>query len=200
MNFDHRGASSGTRSKGRLASGLILIAGLVLMPAALHAQADNFEAPPAPADDILEPADPGWNSVSNLTTDSDGPVLELPQAVAADDGASVSSAAADPMGDPDPTIAPDTTVAEDQSGDLGGFEGRQANGNQFAAVPMFRPVQPFPRFNPTYNPSWRFVPQPPPTIIVIRPSGLSPLPATSPMLTTPRGSGPVWGGWWHRIH
>jgi hypothetical protein len=200
MDFDHRGASSGTRSRSRLAGGLMLIAGLALMPGALHAQADNFEAPPAPADDILEPADPGWNSVSNLTTDSDGQVLELPQAVAVDEGASASSAAADPMENPDATMAPDATVAEDQAGDLGGFEGRPANGNQFAAAPMFRRPIAFPPFNATSRPGWRFVPMPPPTIIVIRPSGLSPLPATSPLLTTPRGSGPVWGGWWHRIH
>jgi hypothetical protein len=220
MDFYHRGAGRSLRLFGAL----IILGGLALGPASLHAQDDSVGAPTAPTDDILEPADPGWDNVNAATAGSDGPVLEIPQAVGLNDNTATTSA--DPMADAGAATAPDSSVtsgpadssvasgpadssvasgpavAENPSDGLDASASPQPN-DDVAALPgvlpgMSRPLVNYHPVGPAINPGWRYVTLPPPTVIAVRPGSLSPLPATSPMLMTPRGAGPVFGGWWHR--
>jgi hypothetical protein len=184
MRFDlHRASCLG------VFVGLPLIAGLALTPAVLHAQDAGTRTGPLPSDEITEPADPGWNRVDDSATDS-SQVLELPQVVSSDDNA---TDAVDPE---DSTAMNDAeaSAAESNYGDLNDYENQQVAAGELPQSPIQPRTVVFP---PTFGGS-RFIVLPPPTVILVRPRGLSPLPPTSPLLTMPRGAGPVFGGWWHR--
>lgn len=207
MDFDHRGASKSIK----LAVAYILLAGLALMPARLRAQDDSFSAPPAPDDDILEPADPGWNNVNEFTAGSEGQVLEIPQAVAPENEAELSNSDTSmPTDDPDATVAeaaaaaqdpandPADDPAHDPANDLAAYESRQASIQEYVSPGLPRPLVAYPQLAPAFGSGWHMVTIAPPKVIVIRPGTLSTIPSTSPLLTTPRGAGPVFGGWWNR--
>jgi hypothetical protein len=158
-----------------------------MAPIALHAQTDESEPAPAFSDEISEPSTPDWSRIDD-SPDSTGQVLELPQVVAVD-GTSADATADAGAASSDDTAARLPSV--DGGGDLGEYTNRM-NPRELALSP---PTALYPSVGRS-----RFIAIPPSSVIIVRPGGLSPIPATSPLLMTPRGSGPVFGGWWHRVH
>jgi hypothetical protein len=170
-----------------LAAALLLVTAAA--PLAANAQADDSAS--ALTDDISEPATADWGRIDDASPDSSGQVLELPQVVDPDE----SSADATPA---DGTSVDETTddsaaiPAGDEADYLDDNADRLTAGRALALSP------PITSYYPAAG-SWRYITIPPASVIIVRPAGVGGIPATSPLLTTPRGSGPVFGGWWHRV-
>jgi hypothetical protein len=153
--------------------------------------------PPAYAasDDGVSPG--GWERVENPPDTSKGQVLELPQMTNPDDS---SSATPDDGGSSDtkfPLSAdanPGQSAAPDQLGNINDYEAQEAG--VVVLIPS-RAVR-IPRINaagPGTPPSPMLGGMFPSRPIIISPAGISPIPATSPMLTPPLGTGATLGGW-----
>ena len=209
MRLDHRRDKFLAGLAG--AAGLLIALSVTMRPAVLYAQEDeSFTVTPSVADDETEPT---WEPVADVAPVAgpamdapdgpDGQVLELPQVVVMDH----DNAAAAPADSTDP--AADSAPSADQPGDLADYAAQEAVGSAFsramtpmlvpgAALAPVTPMEPNSPLGPnaTFGASWaapgwsRY--------IVVRPMGFAPFPVTSPMLTTPRGSRVMMGGWWHR--
>jgi hypothetical protein len=168
-----------------LLPGMMALFALMLRSAVLHAQDYS-------SSDDSSGVDPTYS----VDSESDQ-VLELPQVAIPNEDDSESTAA----------DSADTTDSSDQvaTGDLNDYEDQADAGAAVPqpAAPMVSapPVAAFAEDAPPL-----YAPITPPVIIVARPGGLGPFPATSPMLTTPAGSHvitgapAVAGGWWQRAH
>jgi len=161
-----------------LKAGLLMTGGAAMFTLMLR-------APQAWAQDYSSSFDPTY--AADAESDQ---VLELPQVAAPEQ---------------DEASSDDSSTDPDQlsSGDLNDYQNQAAGAAAVAqAAPPLMTVPPgvIENANPPYAPIA------PPVIIVARPGGLGPFPATSPMLTTPAGSRPVTrvpsvaGGWWQRSH
>jgi hypothetical protein len=155
------------------------------------------EAPSGSPVDISEPAAPDWDRVEAAEAGSNGSqVLELPQV---DPG----QAKSDNGTDGGQESSQDGAEAADQIGSVDDYENQSAmtsagvypvpipagvgrTGIGAAAVPTATGMR-------AVTGPRAMVPAGP---IIVRPGGLGPFPATSPMLTPPRGSGAIPGGWW----
>jgi hypothetical protein len=194
MDFSHLNSGCAVT----LAAAFLLVAAAT--PVAVHAQTDDSAS--ALTDDTSEPTTPDWDRIDDPAPDSSGQVLELPQVVTLDESsvdATPSDAAS--VGETTDDSAVDMASRDDTaaipSGDeadyLDDYANRLTAGRALALSP--RPAPYYPAVG-----RWRFITIPPANVIIARPSGLGGIPATSPLLTTPRGSGPIFGGWWHRVH
>jgi hypothetical protein len=157
-----------------------------------------------------------WEEVpeSSDATSGEGQVLEIPQSVdpnqaAAPEGSSPAQAANNGQGD-------QSAQSPDELGGLNDYQSQNAevSGGYLIPVPVLVPVPVSPGFagprvgapapgmggvgpiSPPFPPGG-FRPTPP---IVLRPGGFGGIPSTSPMLTPPRGSAAIPGGWWTRTH
>jgi hypothetical protein len=134
--------------------------------------------------------DRGAYSASDEDT-SDGQVLELPQ---------VTDSAG--SGDPEEsTASADSSIDDDSAGVDGEAPGTAADYANRAAVAASMPAWPAASARFSFAPTlgrWSYAPIRPPAIIVVRPMSAGPLPSTSPMLSAPRGTHVVMGGWWQR--
>lgn len=118
---------------------------------------------------------------------SDGQVLELPQVT--DPDISGTTASADSSGDGDSAAVGDEA--------LGNAADYAHQADVAGSMPSWPTASaPF-GFAPALG-RWSYTPIRPPAIIIVRPMSVGPLPSTSPMLTTPRGTHVVMGGWWQR--
>jgi len=161
-----------------------------------------------------------WDEVPETNSDAasgDGQVLEIPQSVdpnqaAAPEGKNPAEVSNDRQGD-------ESAQAPDELGGLNDYQSQNAevSGGYLIPVPVLVPVPVSPGFAgprmgaPTQSapgmggvgpisppfPPGGFRPTPP---IVLRPGGFVGIPSTSPMLTPPRGSATIPGGWWTRAH
>jgi hypothetical protein len=168
-----------------VAAGLVFIATMTAAPPVLRAQTDGSEAGPAATADVSTPDSPEWDMLDDPASDSDSQVLELPKLVETEDGTADFTTT---EADDDSIEAP----SGNEAGNLSDYLNRSEQGAEVALAP------PPPIIYPPVG-GWNFVTVPPSSVIIVRPGGLSPIPSTSPLLTTPRGSGPVFGGWWHRV-
>ena len=177
-------------------------------------KADDSPVPPASHTD--------WEQVPETNSDAtsgavgwDGQVLEIPQSVdpnqvAAPESKSPAQASNDGQGD-------ESAQAPDELGGLNDYQSQNAevSGPYLIPVPVLVPVPVSPGFagprmgaptqpapgmggvgpiSPPFPPGG-FRPTPP---IILRPGGFAGIPSTSPMLTPPRGSAAIPGGWWTR--
>ena len=190
--------------------------------------ADELSGPPASAvDDSSAAPDVSsgsptshtdWEEVPETNSDAtpeEGQVLEIPQSVdpkqaAAPESKSPVQASNDGQGD-------ESAQAPDELGGLNDYQSQNAevSGGYLIPVPVLVPVPVSPGFagprmgaptqpapgmggvgpiSPPFPPGG-FGPTPP---IVLRPGGFAGIPSTSPMLTPPRGSAAIPGGWWTR--
>lgn len=156
---------------------------------ALYAQdnaAGYSSAPPEPAT-----ADP-----SEAADSQNDQVLEIPQAAATDDQADTQTQS-------DAQAQDDADIADSGAspGDANDYANQSVANNPPPELSYSAPAVIFPPVVAYLAaPVGSYAPYVPPNIIVTRPGGLNSIPATSPMLTTPRGSHPVLGGWWQRAH
>ena len=179
-----------------LAGAAALLFAILVTPrsALLYAQEDeSFNVTPAAADDD---ADPAWAVPSTDTPEDadDGSVLDLPQVVAVGHD-EAAAASADPN---------DPSSSDDQPDNLadyaaqGAVPGEAPGSSQPMMVPGagIAPVSAMTSYvivGRTWGaPAW-------PGNALIRPWPPGPIFPTSPMLTTPRGSHVIMGGWWHRM-
>lgn len=209
MGLDYR---RNKLSVGFVGAAALLLAILVTpQSAVLHAQEDeSFTVAPSAADDDAESTwEPTTEAPADDATDS---VLELPQVVAVNHEA-VAAGSADAS---DPADANEATTsdgqpqdqADEQPGDppddLVDYAAQEAAASAaaHASEPMIVPGAAFAPATTivTYVPvgaNWRA-----PAwsgIGAARPLTCGPLRPTSPLLTTPRGSRVIMGGWWHRV-
>jgi hypothetical protein len=160
----------------------------------------SVEASSSAPIDLSAPAAPDWDRVDGTEAVSNGSqVLELPQVDptrtkgggndtdAAQQGSEEGADAADEVGSVDDY--------ENQSAmtSVGVYmvpipAGVRRNGIGLATVPAAPGIRLAPGIG-------AMAPMGP---ITVRPGGLGPFPATSPMLTPPRGSRSIPGGWWTR--
>ncbi|HLW72143.1 MAG TPA: hypothetical protein VKS22_16150 [Candidatus Binataceae bacterium] len=182
-----------------LAAALLLITAVI--PLALRAQTDDPDSTPALTEGISEAATPDWSRVDDSSPDSSGQVLELPQVIdpgesSADatpaDAASADGATDDSVAAMDSNDAAAATLSGNEAAYLDDYANRLAAARALALAPRSIPYYPGVS-------SWRYITIPPSSVIIVRPGGLSAIPANSPLLMSPRGSGPVFGGWWHRV-
>jgi hypothetical protein len=181
-----------------IAAGVALVL-LMAGPAGSVFALDNSasETTPAVSDDISEPEGPAWDRVEEPSDDSNGQVLEIAPAVNAESADSEGWSPADDQAADANDQAADQTANDpsDEIGDVSQYD--DGSDNVPSAVPLWpRPpvVLGFPRsrLGPLgYS-------KPYPGAVVARPNGLLAIPPTSPMLTMPRGSFPMVGGWWAR--
>lgn len=172
--------------------------------------ADDSSAPPKSHTD--------WEEVPETDSDAtpeEGQVLEIPQSVDPNEAAapeSNSPAQASNGGQGD-----ESEQAPDELGGLNDYQSQDAEvsggylipvpvpvpvpvGPGFAGPQMGVPIRPAPGMggvgpiSPPFPPGG-FRPTPP---IILRPGGFAGIPSTSPMLTPPRGSAAIPGGWWTR--
>jgi hypothetical protein len=172
--------------------------------------ADDSSVPPKSHTD--------WEEVPETDSDAtsgEGQVLEIPQSVDPNEAAapeSNSPAQASNGGQGD-----ESAQAPDELGGLNDYQSQNAevSGGYLIPVPVLVPVPVSPGFagprmgvprqpapgmggvgpiSPPFPPGG-FRPTPP---IVLRPGGFAGIPSTSPMLTPPRGSAAIPGGWWTR--
>jgi hypothetical protein len=207
-------------------AGLLIAIALTIRPAAVYAQEDeSFSETPAAGDGTGAT----WEAAPDFDDSSDQ-VLELPQVVAVhhgDDAANPMDAtadaadSADPMADAsassDPTADPASQVGNlddyaDQDGAAGLAVARATlsmPGPPFSvAAPAETTLPPPPIVGTNWAPAGfvpyarGFVPNARGFIpfIVARPFGYARIPATSPMLSVPRGSHVMMGGWWQHGH
>lgn len=172
--------------------------------------ADDSSAPPKSHTD--------WEEVPETDSDAtsgEGQVLEIPQSVdpneaAAPENNSPAQASSGGQGD-------ESAQAPDELGGLNDYQSQNAevSGGYLIPVPVLVPVPVSPGFagprmgvptqpapgmggvgpiSPPFPPGG-FRPTPP---IVLRPGGFAGIPSTSPMLTPPRRSVAIPGGWWTR--
>ncbi len=167
-----------------LAFGAILLLLWALCPARSWASGSRKAA--------VDPAGPIPENITEDNEDPEAEVLELPQVVdssapAVDADPSTAAAAADDSSD----------TAPSDVGSLDDYESQDADDAVAAATPL------------GWSPA-EISPPPPPTIIVVPVYRMAPMlvpvplrapgiPATSPMLAPPLHSGPIIGGWWHRV-
>src|SRR5216683_1915533 len=189
-------------------------------------ESDSILGPPASAaDDSSAPPDVSsgsptshtdWEEVPETNSDAtpgEGQVLEIPQSVdpkqaAAPESKSPAQASNDGQSD-------ESAQAPDELGGLNDYQSQNAevSGPYLIPVPVLVPVPVSPGFagrqmgaqpapgmggvgpiSPPFPPGG-FRPTPP---IILRPGGFAGIPSTSPMLTPPRGSAAIPGGWWTR--
>jgi hypothetical protein len=197
--------------------GLLCAVAFATLPMIAHADDDDAasiaspavsEASPAVSDDISEAAPPAWQRIDNNAEidGSDGPVLELPQVAAptysearvtetpADDTSSEDTSAQDPsMGD-EAANNTDNVQTSSPVGDADDYEDRETVTSALQLWPAPATVVAMPRVYLGNN--YRAMPRP--SVIVVRPGGLLPIPATSPMLSGSFRAGSTLGGWWQR--
>jgi len=189
--------------------------------------ADELSGPPASAADgssaaadVSSGSPPtshtDWEEVPETDSDvtsGEGQVLEIPQSVdpnqvAAPESNRPAQASNDRQGD-------ESAQAPDELGGLNDYQSQNAevSGGYLIPVPVLVPVPVSPGFagrrmgaqpapgmggvgpiSPPFPPGG-FRPTPP---IILRPGGFAGIPSTSPMLTPPRGSAAIPGGWWTR--
>src|SRR5216684_1809618 len=156
-----------------------------------------------------------WPAILLTVGVGNGQVLEIPQSVdpnqvAAPESKSPAQASNDGQGD-------ESAQAPDELGGLNDYQSQNAevSGPYLIPVPVLVPVPVSPGFagprmgaptqpapgmggvgpiSPPFPPGG-FRPTPP---IILRPGGFAGIPSTSPMLTPPRGSAAIPGGWWTR--
>lgn len=184
-----------------LAGAAALLLAILVTPrsALLYAQEDeSFTVTPAAADYA---ADPAWAApTTDVPEDADdSSVLDLPQVVAVghDDAAAAS---ADPG---DLSSSDDQLPSDDQPDNLADYAAQGAVPDEASgsSEPMMVPgtaiapvsaMTSYVVIGRTWGASaW-------PGNGLIRPWPAGPIFPTSPMLTTPRGSHVIMGGWWHR--
>ena len=190
--------------------------------------ADELSGPPASAaeDSSASPdvssgsptSHTDWEEVPETNSDAtsgEGQVLEIPQSVDPNEAAapeSKSPAQASNGGEGD-----ESAQVPDELGGLNDYQSQNAevSGGYLIPVPVLVPVPVGPGFagprmgaptqlapgmggvgpiSPPFPPGG-FRPTPP---IILRPGGFAGIPSTSPMLTPPRGSAAIPGGWWTR--
>jgi hypothetical protein len=191
---------------------LLCAAALVFSPRPLPAQSsdgidDNSVATPAASmGEVSTPSASGWDRIEGPDTDeADGQVMEIPQVIgpgsqAADAGSASddSAASADNSGDVDNATA-------DRLGNLDDYQNQEAD---TAAIGFPLVTVPTVVSAPTFGTGTNWLPPGagsggmlPVVPVFVRPSGISPIPSTSPMLMPPRGSFVRPGmplGWWTR--
>jgi hypothetical protein len=181
------------------AAALLLAILVAPRSALLYAQEDeSFTATPAAADDD---ADPAWAAPTTDTPEDadDGSVLDLPQVVAVGHD-EAAAASADPN---DPSSFDDQPSSDDQPDNLADYAAQGAVPGEApgSSEPMMVPgagialvsaMTSYVIIGRTWGaPAW-------PGNGLTRPWIPGPIFPTSPMLTTPRGSHVIMGGWWHR--
>ena len=172
-------------------------AAIVILPLMAYGFDTDVGAPPAPSivESTAPPEVPDWEQISNNSdiAGSDGPVLELPPAALTSAGeASASTTGASVP--PDETADADDGAVDVASGDVGDLADYEERETIPSALPLWPPpvtVVAMPRI---YSGVTYYTP---PSVIVVRPMGITPIPATSPMLSAPRQTHFV-GGWWNR--
>ena len=176
------------------AVGLLSGAAIAVLPFTALASDPDPLAPPASSvsDSITESAGPAWEQINNNSAiaTSDGPVLELPSVMAP---GAITPDATDATAAEDPTDDDATNPLADRVGDVADYEDREAVSSALPLWPPQAAAVVMPRIYAGAN----YGAMPPVSVIVVRPGGISPIPATSPMLTTPRTRNFA-GGWWQR--
>jgi len=187
-----------------------LVAAAALLGAAVSARAQSDDSsvtasttaeasPEMPSDssiDISAPAAPDWDRVEAAEAGSNGSqVLELPQV---DPGQAKAGSGSDAAQEG----SEDGAEAADQLGNVDDYENQSAMtsvGVYTAPIPARAGIGTAPVLA---SPGIRVAPgiaaMAPIGPIIVAPGGLGPFPATSPLLTPPRGSGAIPGGWWTR--
>ncbi len=187
------------KHKPRLSTTLGWLSGLVLAALPLVALGEDTDFgvsdTSAVADSVSPPTVPDWEQISNNSeiAGSDGPVLELPAAAAPSDATAKAANTSSSQPSDETASADDTGVdpSNDRVGDLSDYEERE---NVPSALPLWPApvtVVSMPRI---YGGVTYYTP---PSIIVVRPTAISPIPPTSPMLP-PVGPSHFAGGWWNR--
>jgi hypothetical protein len=153
---------------------------------------EGLEASSGSPIDISEPAAPDWNRVEAAEASSDeNQVLELPQV---DTGQAKAGSGSDPAQD-----GSEGAEAADQVGSVDDYEEESAMTS--AGVYLFLIPAGAGRNGIGLAPGIRALPRigamAPASPIIVRPSGLGPFPATSPMLMPPQGSMVMPGGGFH---
>jgi len=186
------------KTKPRLSTTLGWLSGVALavLPLVAYGWDTDLGAPPPPSisDGTSEPEAPDWEQVSNNgeIAGSDGPVLELPSVAPVSASVSADSASAELANETTADDEEGSDSTDDRVGDLSEYEEQESVPS---ALPLWPPpvavvTMPLGYAGMTY--------MPPPSVIVVRPGGLTPIPATSPMLSMPRSTHFV-GGWWNRV-
>ena len=190
--------------------GLFCAIAFATLPLLAHAEDDDTAsiASPAVSDDISEAAPPAWQRIDNNPEidGSDGPVLELPQVTSssnaaarvtetpAGDASSADASAQDPSIGDEAANDPDNVQTSSPVGDADDYEDRETVASALQLWPAPATVVAMPRAYLGNN----YRAMPPPSVIVVRPGGLLPIPATSPMLSGSFRPGATLGGWWQR--
>ncbi|HVN89954.1 MAG TPA: hypothetical protein VMT61_09080 [Candidatus Binataceae bacterium] len=148
------------------------------------------------ADSVSAPTAPDWEQISNISeiAGSDGPVLELPAVATPADTAATAANTNTSQPSDETASADDTEVdpSNNRVGDLSDYEERETVPS---ALPLWPPPVTVVSMPRTYAGVTYYTP---PSIIVVRPTAISPIPPTSPMLP-PTGPAHFAGGWWNRV-
>jgi hypothetical protein len=112
----------------------------------------------------------------------------------ADDASSEDASAQDSSMDGEAANAADNLKASQRLGDADEYEDRETVASAMQLWPVPATVVAMPRAYLGGN----YSAMPRPSVIVVRPGGILPIPASSPMLSTPLRSGSTLGGWWQR--
>jgi hypothetical protein len=173
---------------------------------------DSSASPPASHRD--------WEEVPEADSDAtsgEGQVLEIPQSVDPTEAAAPDSEGNSPAQASNDGQRDESADAPDELGGLNDYQSQdvQVSGGYLIPVPVPVPVPVSPGFagprlgvptqpvpgmggvgpiSPPFPPGG-FRPTAP---IILRPGGFAGIPSTSPMLTPPRGSTAIPGGWWTR--
>ncbi len=168
----------------------------LIIAMALSFKANLLYAQDRESADATTATDPGSaTGPADATTDSQGDqVLEVPQVAVTNEQSGIDAESPDDAADvADSTDSPGD--ASEYANQAAGVNAMSEPPNSSSMVTAFPPIVVYPA-SPVRNYSTYI----PPNIIVARPGGLNSIPATSPMLTIPRGSHPMMGGWWQRAH
>jgi len=155
------------------------------------------------------PAAPGdWYEVDGANSDPIGEqVLEVPQVV--DPGQTTRAGQNGNVDHQDQQASiPDggdtgDFSAPDQLGSVDDYQSQNSELGTMNGYVVAAPLPPLASRNPIIvnpPPNRPMSGGIPPTVMMIRPGTLGSIPATSPMLTPPRNSGPIPGGWWTPAH
>jgi hypothetical protein len=178
----------------RMKPSLISVVYALILGIALSFKANPLYAQDRRSADATTATDVGSaTSPTDAAADTQGDqVLEVPQVAVTNDQSNADAES--------PDDAADVADSADSPADASEYANQAAGVNAMPELPnspsmvtAYPPIVVYPA-SPVRNYS-TYVP---PGIIIARPGGLNSIPATSPMLTTPRGSHPMMGGWWQR--